>query len=86
MVIHPICQKKNSIMVAECDSKFVKVLNILGIQTQALGKGINYLGSETLPIYTTSEWLKVFLDKNENLISANIVDLTESFVEEKSIA
>lgn len=86
LVIHPICQKTDSIMIAECDSKFVRILNMLGIQTQVLGKGISYLGSETLPIYTTSEWLKVFLDKNEHLISTNIVDLTNHIVEGKSIA
>lgn len=86
LVIHPICQKSNSIMIAECDSKFVKILNMLGIQTQVLGQGISYLGSETLPIYTTSEWLKVFLDRNEHLISSNILDLNDHLIGERSIA
>lgn len=57
-----------------------------GIQTQVLGKGISYLGSETLPIYATSDWLKVFLDKNEHLISDNFVDLSFRRDIQKSIA
>src|SRR5690606_16427117 len=48
--IHPICQKKNNIAFAECDSKLLRVLNILGIQTNVVGDSINYLGSETIPI------------------------------------
>lgn len=51
----------DSIMVAECDRKFVRGLNLLGIQTGLLGRGIHYLGSETLPIYSTKEWLTNFL-------------------------
>lgn len=64
LAIYPICCAPNSIMLAECDSKFVKVLNLLGLKTEVLAPGINYLGSETLPVYSTHEWLSVFLNKS----------------------
>lgn len=58
-----ICNDENSIMVAECDAKFVRVLNLMGIKTQALAASIFYLGSETIPIYATNEWLSNFLNQ-----------------------
>lgn len=61
LAIYPICMSNDSLMVAECDRKFVRGLNLLGIQTGLLGPGIHYLGSETLPIYSTREWLTNFL-------------------------
>lgn len=64
LAIYSICQHANSIMVAECDKKLLRGLNRMGIKTEALGKGIEYLGSETIPVYTTDEWLKVFLRNN----------------------
>jgi len=64
LAIYPICMSNDSIMVAECDRKFVRGLNLLGIQTGLLGRGIHYLGSETLPIYSTREWLSNFLVKS----------------------
>ncbi|MCO5237056.1 MAG: hypothetical protein M9933_12380 [Chitinophagaceae bacterium] len=61
IAIFPICCATDSIMLAECDSKFVRVLNLLGIKTEILAKGIIYLGSETLPIYSTQKWLYSYL-------------------------
>lgn len=59
--IYPICLQHNSLMVAECDSRFVRCLNLMGIQTGLLGQGIYYLGSETIPIYSKQEWLEKYL-------------------------
>lgn len=64
IAIYPICNAPNSIMLAECDAKFVRGLNLMGIKTEALAPGINYLGSETLPIYSTQSWLSSFLNKS----------------------
>jgi len=64
MAIYPICIEPNSVMLAECDSKFVRGLNLMGIKTGILAPGIHYLGSETLPIYSTNEWLSAFLNKS----------------------
>lgn len=64
IAVYPICQATNSIMLAECDSKFVRVLNLIGLKTEQLAQGIDYLGSETLPVYSTQEWLASFLNKS----------------------
>lgn len=64
LAIYPICEVDNNLMVAECDCKFVRGLNLLGIKTASLGNGIDYLGSETLPIYSTGEWLFNFLKRS----------------------
>lgn len=64
IAVYPVCKAANSIMLAECDSKFVRVLNLIGLRTEQLAQGINYLGSETLPVYSTQEWLASFLNKS----------------------
>jgi hypothetical protein len=61
MAISKICSEANSLMIAECDKKFVKVLNLMGIQSEVLAPPVLYLGSETLPIYCTYERLHDFL-------------------------
>jgi hypothetical protein len=61
MAISRICSEANSLMIAECDKKFVKVLNLIGIKTELLAPSVFYLGSETLPIFSTYEWLYDFL-------------------------
>ncbi len=65
LAIYTICQYPNTVMVAECDKKLLRILNLLGIKTQTLAPGIEYLGSETIPIFVTHDWLKVFLENNE---------------------
>ena len=64
IAVYPVCKAPNSIMLAECDSKFVRVLNLIGVRTEQLAQGIDYLGSETLPVYSTQEWLESFLNKS----------------------
>lgn len=65
LVIYTICSCPSSAMIAECDRKFLKILNLLQIRTKELAPSIEYLGSETIPIYVKDEWLKVFLIDNE---------------------
>jgi hypothetical protein len=66
IAVYPVCEAGNGMMLAECDSKFVRVLNLIGLKTKTLAPGINYLGSETLPVYSTQEWLKSFLNKSSH--------------------
>lgn len=80
LAIFHICQDPNSIMVAECDSKFVRVLNLLGIKTQVLAPGIRYLGSETLPIYSTHSKLQQFL--RGNIYLEEIMHISERYLNE----
>jgi hypothetical protein len=82
LAIYSICQHPNGVMVAECDKKLLRVLNLLGIKTQTLAPGIKYLGSETIPIYATSEWLKVFLDNNEYVESVREIPGTNTLFSE----
>lgn len=68
LAIYSICEYPyKGIMVAECDKKLLKVLNLLGIKARALAPGIEYLGSETIPVYSTTEWLNKFLTNNEQV-------------------
>lgn len=66
--IHPICNKKNSIMIAECDSRLLAVMQKLGIKARAIGAPVNYLGSETIPIFATGEDLRTYYEQNKGLL------------------
>jgi hypothetical protein len=63
--ISTICSDTNSLLIAECDKKFVKALHLMGLKTEALAPSIFYLGSETIPVFSTYEWLNNFLIKAE---------------------
>lgn len=64
LAINPICQDTNSVMIAECDKKLMKSLNMLGIKTLQLGNGIHYIGSETIPISVEKQDLLDFYNNN----------------------
>jgi N-acyl-L-homoserine lactone synthetase len=61
--IHPIYQEPDGYMIAECDSKLLRVINLLGIKTVHLGNSICYLGSETIPVYADKKGLTAFYQK-----------------------
>lgn len=65
--IHPIISTDNSYMVAETDSKLLKVMNALGIQTTQLGESLNYLASETIPVCSSREGLICFYNRHKEL-------------------
>lgn len=69
--ISPVCSHKGNIAFAECDSKLLRVLFLLGIKPKIVGKTINYLGSETIPISLPYDSLIEFYEKNKYLISDN---------------
>lgn len=80
LAIFSICQHSNKgVMVAECDKKLLRILKLLGINTKALADGIEYLGSETIPIYSTAEWLKAFLTNNEQVAMIAKIPGVEDF-------
>lgn len=64
IAVHSICKYADSVMLAECDKKLLRILNLLGIRTETLAPGIQYLGSETIPIFSTHDWLSAFLKDN----------------------
>lgn len=69
--VHPIVCDTQSYMIAETDSKLLKVMNALGIETIQIGQSINYLASETVPIYSSKDGLLLFYKHYENLIQAS---------------
>lgn len=65
LAIEPIVHDSNSFMIAEIDSKLLKVMNALGISTITIGKPMFYLASETIPVYSTKQGLSNFYNKYE---------------------
>jgi hypothetical protein len=72
--IAPICEQKKGIAFAECDSKLLRIMNLLGIKTKIIGNSINYLGSETIPISMNYNGLKDFYIKNKHLLLSQPID------------
>lgn len=58
--VHPIVCDSKSYMIAETDSKLLKVMNVLGIETTRLGDSKFYLASETIPICSSKKGLFTF--------------------------
>lgn len=78
--LNEVCQNENSVAIAECDAKLLKVLKLMGIEAITLAKPIHYLGSETIAVLLTYNGLKRFLDKNCHLMSKPASDLHQSVV------
>ncbi len=76
--IAPICKHSENIAFAECDSKLLRILNLVGIKTTVIGKSVNYLGSETIPISITYDGLISFYNKNKYLASNVLNNMSNS--------
>lgn len=72
--IAPLCEQKKGIAFAECDSKLLRIMNLLGIQAEVIGSSIHYLGSETIPIAMSYDGLKKFYADNKFLITSDNID------------
>lgn len=72
--IAPICEQKNGVAFAECDSKLLRIMNLLGIKTEVIGTSVNYLGSETIPISMSYDGLKDFYYSNKYLVTSEYID------------
>ncbi len=66
--ISPVCGHTENIAFAECDSKLLRVMSLLGIKAKVVGKSINYLGSETIPVSFSYTGLIGFYEENKHLI------------------
>lgn len=66
--IFPICNSKGGIVFAEIDSKLLRVIKLLRIDVNVIGKPIYYLGSETIPIAITKNGFSVFYESNKSLL------------------
>ncbi|WP_272149802.1 hypothetical protein [Tenacibaculum aiptasiae] len=65
-----ICNHKGNMAFAECDSKLLRVLNLLGVKAMVIGESVNYLGSETIPIAMTFDGVIEFYNNNKHLVEA----------------
>lgn len=63
----PICRVKDSILLAECDSKLFHVASYLGLNVIALDEGKEILGSTTIPMYATRDGMTEFIMNNCSL-------------------
>jgi hypothetical protein len=82
--IAPICEQKKGVAFAECDSKLLRIMNLLGIKTQVIGTSVNYLGSETIPVSMSYDGLKDFYYNNKYLVTSQYTDkMTSQIFENK---
>ena len=61
-------QGQGGIVFAECDVKLLRTIRLLGIEAEAIGAPIHYLGSETIPIQLPWTGYQSFLTRNRNLL------------------
>jgi len=62
-----VAEDKDSIAIAECDSKLFEKLKLFNIHSEIIGESKTYLGSLTIPIYNTSAGVKEFVELNKEL-------------------
>ena len=70
LAVKPIVEDKYSYMIAEIDSKLLKVMKTLGFGTRQIGKSIDYLTSETVPVCSSKRGIKSFFSKYGELCKA----------------
>src|SRR5690242_9137606 len=58
---YPVYAIGAGIILAECDKKLTITLKKMGINSFILGESIEYICSETLPIYIRSDWLARYI-------------------------
>lgn len=75
--MYPICDEERGIVFAECDSKLLRTMLLMGIQVKTLGESIEYLGSETIPVYATRDGLVDFFNKNQGRIRTQFSAIAE---------
>lgn len=69
--IYPIVNEVTGCLLAEVDRKLFNVLGKLGIIVSQLAPSINYLASETIPVYSTSEAMMSFYNRNKYLYDSS---------------
>lgn len=78
--INDVCKNSKAIAIAECDTKLLRTLKLLGIEAIAITTSIHYLGSETVPVILAYPGLKNFLDKHRHLLCSNSEQLHQGVV------
>ncbi|GIQ60979.1 hypothetical protein Flavo103_41150 [Flavobacterium collinsii] len=74
--IAPVCQHKDNMAFAEIDAKLLRVLTLMGIKAKVVGKSIEYLGSETIPVSMSYAGLIDFYNENKDLVTPEDFELS----------
>lgn len=83
--IFPICQDKNAVAYAECDSKLLRVMLAMGINATPIGMPIEYLGSETIPVSMQYQDLIGFYNRNKSLVPMDFLASTMNSILPKRV-
>ena len=70
IAVQPIVEDKYSYMISKIDSKLLKVMKVLGFGTRQIGKSIDYLTSETVPVCFSKRGIMGFFSKYRELCKA----------------
>ena len=62
--ISPIFQYEDGVLLAEIDERLLRVMRLMKIQAEDLTRGVEYLGSVTIPVMITKLGLQDFLLEN----------------------
>ena len=68
---YPVHRFGEGLVIAECDKKVITTLQKLGIKSNILGESIEYICSETFPIYIESGALNPFILANSQRYFSN---------------
>lgn len=74
--IAPVCKHKDNMAFAEIDAKLLRVLTLMGIKAKVVGKSIEYLGSETIPVSMSYAGLIDFYNENKDLVTPEDFELS----------
>ncbi|MBU8883854.1 hypothetical protein KSK37_12230 [Kaistella sp. DKR-2] len=64
---------------AECDLKLLRTIRLLGIEAEAIGEPMLYLGSETVPVQLPWAGYQTFLNRYRNLPGYKVPFLRQEF-------
>ncbi|WP_217427678.1 hypothetical protein, partial [Flavobacterium collinsii] len=67
---------KDNMAFAEIDAKLLRVLTLMGIKAKVVGKSIEYLGSETIPVSMSYAGLIDFYNENKDLVTPEDFELS----------
>ncbi|MGA9212144.1 N-acyl amino acid synthase FeeM domain-containing protein [Kaistella sp.] len=68
LALNVATREKGGTVFAECDVKLLRTIRLLGIEAEAIGAPIHYLGSETIPIQLPWTGYQSFLNRNRDLL------------------
>lgn len=65
--LRPVCNHSSNVVFCESDEKLYSKLSLLGVYSKIIGEPKVYLGSKTLPIYSTESGVLDFINQNRQI-------------------